>query len=226
MCDNTPPADPHYLNHSNHSWPLDRLGVYLISGQEYFTFLYGHTKHNIHTQEGERKENKQTRTWISSKPKKGEVYDTFVQFSVHLQAIASVYSHKVTRNADPSSQIGQRDLWSPHPSSRLLSPVDCLILSTSLFCPLLCSVHFSVLSPSLFCPLCSAPFSVLPPSLFCPLLCSAPFSVLPPSLDYRLPTLLLSTSLFCRLVCFASFSALLTSFMGNFALKPFVSASR
>ena len=74
----------------NHSGPSDCLVVSLISGLGYFPFLYGHTKHNIHTWEGGRKENKQTRTWVSSKRKKGEVCDTFVQLSVHLQVIASV----------------------------------------------------------------------------------------------------------------------------------------
>ena len=32
--------------------------VSLLSGQPYFTFLYKHTKHNIHNREGGRKENK------------------------------------------------------------------------------------------------------------------------------------------------------------------------
>ena len=32
------------------------LVVFLISGQGYFTFLYQHTKHNIHNREGGRKE--------------------------------------------------------------------------------------------------------------------------------------------------------------------------
>ena len=76
-CDNTPPANTHYLNLLNHSWPLDCQVVSLISGQGYFTFLYGHTKHNIHNREGGGKENKQTRTWVSSKSKKEEVCDTF-----------------------------------------------------------------------------------------------------------------------------------------------------
>ena len=56
-CDNTPPANPHYLNHPNYAWPSDCLVVSLIFGQAYFTFLYGHTKHNIHNREDGRKEN-------------------------------------------------------------------------------------------------------------------------------------------------------------------------
>ena len=82
--DNTPLAGLHYLNPLNHSWPSDRQVVSLISGQGYFTFLYEHTKNNIHNRESGRKENKQTRTWVSSERKKGEVCDTFAQLSVHL----------------------------------------------------------------------------------------------------------------------------------------------
>ena len=52
QCDNTPPADPHYLNHPNYS----SLMVFLISSQGYFTFLYGHTTHNLNNREGGRKE--------------------------------------------------------------------------------------------------------------------------------------------------------------------------
>ena len=54
--------------------------VSLISGQGYFPFLSGHTKHNIHNREGGRKENNQTRTWFSSKLKNGKVCDTFLAF--------------------------------------------------------------------------------------------------------------------------------------------------
>ena len=62
-------ADYHYRNLLNHTWSSDYLGVSLIFGQGYYTFLYKNTKHNIHNQEGWRKENKQTRTWVGSKRK-------------------------------------------------------------------------------------------------------------------------------------------------------------
>ena len=77
VCDNSPLADPHYLNLS---WPSDRQVVSLISGQGYFIFLYRHTKHNIHNWKSGGKENKQTRSWVRSKHKKGEVCDTFLAF--------------------------------------------------------------------------------------------------------------------------------------------------
>ena len=57
-CDNTPLADPHYLNLLSYSWPSDCLEVSLNSSQGYFTFLYRHIKHNIHNWEGGGKENK------------------------------------------------------------------------------------------------------------------------------------------------------------------------
>ena len=65
-----PLAGPHYFDLLNHSWPSNRLVVSLISGRGYFTFLYKHAKQNIHNRRGGRKENKQTRTWVSSKHKK------------------------------------------------------------------------------------------------------------------------------------------------------------
>ena len=54
-CDNTPAGRSHYLDLPNHPWPSDRLVVSLISGQGYFTFLYKHTKHNIHNRGGWKK---------------------------------------------------------------------------------------------------------------------------------------------------------------------------
>ena len=107
---------PHYLNHANYSWPSDRLVVSLISCQRYFTFLYGHTKHNIHNREGGGKENKQTRTWVSSKRKKGEACDTFQAFCASVgwhERVFNRNSHKATRNADSSSHVGQPGLESP-----------------------------------------------------------------------------------------------------------------
>ena len=76
--DNTPLADPHYLNHPNYSWPLDHLVVFLISGQGYFTFLYRPTTYT--TERVKEKKNKQSQAWVSSKHKKGEVCDTFLAF--------------------------------------------------------------------------------------------------------------------------------------------------
>ena len=136
LCDNILLAGQLYLNLLNHVWPSDCQVVSLIFSQGYFTFLYGHQKHNIHNREGGRKENKQTRTWVSTKRKKGEVCDTFVQLSVHLQAIAGVYSSEIPTKS-PGMLTHSLTLANPasgftHPSSRL-SFADCPILSTGFF---------------------------------------------------------------------------------------------
>ena len=112
---------PYYLNILNHSWPLDRLLVSLISGQGYLTFLYRHSKQNIYNQAGGRKEKKQTRAWVSSRRKKGEGSDTFLSSVSYRDRVFERNSLKVPRNAD----------------------VDCSIRSTALFCWLLGSISFS-----------------------------------------------------------------------------------
>ena len=151
-CHNILPADPHDLNFLNHSWPSDRQVVSLMSSQGYFTFPYGHTKHNIHKRESGRKEKKkQTWTWVSSKRKKGEICDTFEQLFVDQQAISSVYSSEI-----PTKSPGMQG-------------VDCSLQSTALFCPLLCSAFLPRLSASYdFCRLpCSVDcffYSLLGPS--------------------------------------------------------------
>ena len=123
ICDNAPLADPNYLNHPHYSWPSDRVVVSLISGQGYFIFLYGRTKQNIHNREGGSKENKQTRSWASSKCKKGD----FVTLLCSSPCIASVYSSEI-----PTKSPG-------------------MLMLTALSCRLPCSVHFSVLHLSLDC---------------------------------------------------------------------------
>ena len=70
--------------------------VFLIYGKGYFTLLYQHIKYT--TEWVEEKKNKQSRAWVSSKRKKGEVCDTFVLLSVHLQAIAGVYLRETSTN--------------------------------------------------------------------------------------------------------------------------------
>ena len=61
-------------------------------------------------------------------------------------------SHKVTRNADSSSHVGQPGVWIHTPSS-------CSILLTALFCWLLSSAFFSILLWSLDCRLPPDTFS-------------------------------------------------------------------
>ena len=74
-----PLADPHYLNllnqlvaiRSSNGLSHLRPGVFHI----FFTNTQNTTSHN---REVEEKKNKQSRTWVSSKHKKGEVCDIFV----------------------------------------------------------------------------------------------------------------------------------------------------
>ena len=170
--DNRPLAGPHYLNHLNYSWPSDCQVVSLISGQEYFTFLYEHTKYN---QEGGRKEKKHG-LGLAPNARKGEVCDTFMLLSVHLQAIASVYSSEIPTKS-PGMLTHLLTLAIPacgstHLSSRLLSPADCLVLTTSLFCLLLCSA----LGPSFPRPL---PVS-------CEISCASPLCVFRAKTDKRI----------------------------------------
>ena len=135
-----PLADPHYLNLLNHSWPSDRPVVSLISGHRHFTFLYGHTRHNIYKREGGRKEDKQSRTWVSSKCKKEKVV-TLSQHSVLLWAIVSVYSSEI-----PTKSLGTQThpLTLANPASGSTGPSSWLpptsvsrcLLQTALFCQL------------------------------------------------------------------------------------------
>ena len=115
--------------------------ISLISGQGISHFLRTHKTQ--HTQPRGWKKREETWTSVNSKRKKEEVRDTFVLLSVHLQAIASVYSSEIPTKS-PGMLTHLLTLANPasgsiHPSSRLLSPTDCLVLSTSLFLLLLCS---------------------------------------------------------------------------------------
>ena len=119
----------------------------------------------------EEKKNKQTRTWVSSKRKKGEVCDTFVKLSVHLQTIASVYSSEI-----PTKPLERSLIFSRWPT-RHLSPQ---VPVPTLVCRLLCSLPWSFLLTALFSALVSSlDCPLLCHGLFCRLVCSVHFSVLP-----------------------------------------------
>ena len=137
---------------------IRRLVVSLISDQVYFTFLYRHTKNNIHNREGGRKENKQTQTWVSSKCKKGEVCNTFLAFCELSWAYIWAKFPQCHQECWLifSSWLSQH--LRPH-----IPAVACSLLVTALFCPLLCFASFSWLSASPnFCQLpCSLPWSLL-----------------------------------------------------------------
>ena len=158
ICDNAPPADPPISTRQTTHGHQNRLVVFLISGQGYFTFLYQHTKY---TTEWMEEKNKQSRAWVSSKHKRGEVCDTFVQLSVHLQAIAGVYLRKTPTKPQGMlthlltlvnpAYVGQQVLATVSLVSSLSDSHRLTdILLTTLSCRLPSSAPFCWLSPSLF----------------------------------------------------------------------------
>ena len=98
----------------------------------------------MHNREGGRKESMETRTWVSSKCKKGEVCDTILAFCASVGYHEHVFQwnfYMATRNADSSSHIGQPGLWfhrskqSPFSDCQLpCTSVDCSLLLTALIC--------------------------------------------------------------------------------------------
>ena len=65
--------------------------VFLISGQGHFTLLY---KHTTYTTESGKRKNKQARTWVSPKHKKGEVFGIFLAFYASV-SVTWVHSNKI-----------------------------------------------------------------------------------------------------------------------------------
>ena len=99
----------------------------VVSDQGHYSFHYRYAKLN---REGGGKE--QTNKYgLGSEG--GSLCDTFVQLSVHLQAIADLYFtrnfHKATRNADSSLAVFSHCLFLPTVSfSGQLSQADCSLL--------------------------------------------------------------------------------------------------
>ena len=161
MCNNTPASWPQNLSSLKTLMAIrsDRLVVSLISNQEHCTFLYRYAKHNW---EGGIKEQTNKHGLGSAPSTRGGVCDTFVQLSVHLQAIVGVYFvwnfHKATRNTDSS-------LVCPVLSSFSLPPsANCVLLWTAisnrLFSSALLCLSLSSLGPTFPPPLlvsCSGP---------------------------------------------------------------------
>ena len=117
-----------------------------------------------------KKKNKQTRTWVSSKCKRGEVGDTFV-YSVFLWANASVYSSETLTSHEQYWLIFSR--WSTwHLCVYRSKQLPFWLLLTGLLSALLLFLDW----PSLDC-------SLLPTGLFCSLL----LTVLPSSLGLSFP---------------------------------------
>ena len=120
------------------------------------------------TERIEEKKKKQSRAWVSSKRRKGEVCITFMLLSVYLQAIVSVYSSEI-----PTKSLEMLT----HPltlSNTTLGPHNLAVgfprlLLTALFCLLLCSAYCSGLSSALISSVLSSILFSLWPSFPRPL---------------------------------------------------------
>ena len=134
---------PHSLNLLNQSWPSYRRVVPLMSGQGYFTFLYGHTKHNIHNWEGGRKENKHGLELAPSARRK-----SLWHFCVAFCASVSYREHVSSEIPTKSPGTLTHPLALANPACESTGSCSCPLLLT-LFCRLLSSVDCPVLSCSL-----------------------------------------------------------------------------
>ena len=112
--------------------------VFLISGQGYFTFLYGYAKRNW---EGVRKEEQTIGLGLAPSTRGGSL-------SHFLWANASVYSsentHKATRNADFCWLVFSL------PDFHLLTDLFCRLVSAAPFCWLCPSLDWPLI-PTVFC---------------------------------------------------------------------------
>ena len=153
--DNTTLGDPQYLNLLNHSWALDHVVVFLISGQGHFRFLNGHIKHNTHIREGGRKE-EETITGLGQLQEKERrslwhfLCILCAIMSMHLTEILTKPPGMLTHLLTLANLLSQ----STGSSSRLSRPS-----ASPDFCRLLSHVDYPVLSTAL---VSSASSSVLP----------------------------------------------------------------
>ena len=118
LCNNTPLANPHYLNLINNSLPSGRLVVSLISDQGYFTFLYGHTKHKLQAQEEGSLRHFPSILCICG------IARACIRAKIPAKS-PGMLTHPLTLANPPSGFT--------YPSSHPLSHDDCPILSTSMF---------------------------------------------------------------------------------------------
>ena len=146
LCDNTLPADPHYLNHLNYSWPLDRLVVFLISGQGISHFFTDTQPTTYTTERAEEKKNKHGLGLAPSA--KREKFLTLLCSSLCVCRLSQAciwakfpqgHKGRLTHLPTLANLASQSTGSSSHLSQPSASPN---------FCRLVCSVHFSWLTPS------------------------------------------------------------------------------
>ena len=128
----------------------DRLVVSLISDQGYFTFLYGHTKHNPESEKKKKQKTKNT-AWVSSKRKKIRSLWHFCAFSE--------LTRECTRAKTPTKPLAMLTcllaLVNPASFGQQVLAVVCLtsVLLSSLSCFHLLNASCSPLSIVLCCSL-------------------------------------------------------------------------
>ena len=124
-----------------------RLVFSLISDQGYFTFLYGHTKHNIHNREGGRKENKHWH-WLALSARRKK----FVTLLCSSLCICRLLrAHIRAKFPQSHKRILTHLLTLANPGSQSTSSSSCLSQPSASpdFFRLVCSLLWSLLSASL-----------------------------------------------------------------------------
>ena len=102
-----PLADLHYLIFLNQLMAIRSSRGFSHLWPGAFHVFYKRKKDTTYMNESGRKKNKQVRTWVSSKRKKGEVLALYCGF----ERVSERNSRTATRNADSSSREGWRGLW-------------------------------------------------------------------------------------------------------------------
>ena len=120
-CDNTPPADPHYLNQPNYSWPSESSSGF--SHLWPWVFHIPLPTHKIHNREGGRKrrtDNPGLGLALSERREKSVTLLCILCFCGITRACTRTKLPQATSNVDLSSRVGQPGIcWSTGLSSRL-----------------------------------------------------------------------------------------------------------
>ena len=152
MCQHLSLANPHYLSFlkPNYSWPVIYLVVFVSSLTRGITHFFMDTQN---TTERVEEKNKQTNTDLGQLQAQegGSLCDTFVQLSVHLQAIAGEYLHEtctkplgiLTHLLTVFSALLPSSHCRLRPSLDSLSQADCSLLPSFVNC-----LSLSSLGPS------------------------------------------------------------------------------
>ena len=99
-------AGPHYLNFLYQLMAIRESSGFSRLRPRAFHMFYKYTTDITCITESGRKKNKQARTWVSPKRKKGEIFGTFLAFSGYREQVPERNSHPATRNAHSSSRAG------------------------------------------------------------------------------------------------------------------------